>query len=237
MNVNEEIYYYKDSSDLRGLAKRSLRKNWTSALLVTAVATLFGPLIGPEAHWLLDLAGFLIGGALLLGSAHYFLKLHRDESAQFIDLFYGFKQLVSSFLTYLLFILFILLWTLLLIIPGIIASLRYAMTFYILNDEPDIKPLQAIKRSSEMMKGHKWDFFKLHLSFIGWYLLAIIGGLITIGLLPGVDLADPYWSSLITAVFILPVVTYSSAASAAFYINRKAMQQQEDASLHQAPIE
>ncbi|CAN7505207.1 DUF975 family protein [Paenibacillus sp. LjRoot153] len=130
-----------------------------------------------------------------------------------------------------------LLWTLLLIIPGIIASLRFAMTFYILNDEPDIKPLQAIKRSSEMMNGHKWDFFKLHLSFIGCYLLAIIGGFITIGLLPGIDMEDPYWSSVIIAVFLLPVVTYSSAASAAFYVNRKAMQQQEGTSLHQAQVE
>jgi uncharacterized membrane protein len=225
MNVNQENYYYKNSSDLREIARWSLRENWASALLVTAVATLFGTLKDPETHWLLDLASFLISGALLLGSVHYFLKLRRDESAQFTDLFYGFKQFVSSFLTYLLFILFILLWTLLLIIPGIIAALRYAMTFYILNDEPDIKPLQAIKRSSEMMRGHKWDFFKLHLSFIGWYLLAILGGLITIGLLPGVDMEDPYWSSVIIAVFMLPVVTYTSAASAAFYVNRKAMQQ------------
>jgi uncharacterized membrane protein len=237
MNFNQENYYSNNSSDLREIARGSLRKNWTSALLVTAVATLFGPLTGPEAHWLLDLVGFLTGGALLLGSVHYFLKLNRDEGAQFTDLFYGFKQFISSFLTYLLFILFILLWTLLLIIPGIIAGLRYAMTFYILNDEPELKPLQAIKRSSEMMRGYKWDFFKLQLSFIGWYLLTIIGGLITIGLLPGADMGDRYWSSVIIAVFILPVVTYSTATSAAFYVNRKAMQQQEDATLHQVSSE
>lgn len=225
MNVNQEDYNYKDSSDLRKVASWSLRESWPSALLVTAVTTLFGPLTGPEAHWLLDLLGFLIGGAFLLGSVHYFLKLNRDKNAQFSDLLYGFKQVVPSLLTYLLFILFVLLWTLLLIIPGIIASLRYAMAFYILNDEPDIKPLQALKRSSEMMKGHKWDFFKLQLSFIGWYLLAIIGGLITIGLLPAVDMLDSYWSGIIMAICLLPVVTYSSAASAAFYVNRKAMQQ------------
>jgi uncharacterized membrane protein len=81
MNVIQENYYYKDSSDLRQSARWSLRENWAAALLVTAVATLFGPLTGTEAHLLLDLAGFLIGGALLLGSVHYFLKLNRDKSA------------------------------------------------------------------------------------------------------------------------------------------------------------
>ncbi|MDR6551841.1 DUF975 family protein [Paenibacillus qinlingensis] len=225
MNVNHDNYYDKDSLAFKEMARRSLRENWPSALFVMAVTTLLGTLLGPNTHWIVDIALFLFSGALMLSSVHYFLRLHRNERAEISDLLYGFNQLISATLTYLLFLLFILLWTLLLIIPGIIAGLRYAMTFYILNDEPDIKPHQAIKRSSEMMNGQKWNFFKLQLSFFGWYLLGIIAGLITVAALPFVQMNDPYWSGLIIALFTLPVLTYTAAGSAAFYENLKAIQQ------------
>jgi uncharacterized membrane protein len=48
------------------------------------------------------------------------------------------------------------------------------MTFYILADEPNLRPQEAIQRSREMMRGHKWRLFMLYLSFIGWYLLALL---------------------------------------------------------------
>jgi uncharacterized membrane protein len=68
---------------------------------------------------------------------------------------------------------FIILWTLLLIIPGIIMSLAYSMTFYILADNPDINPIDAIRKSREMMYGYKWKIFCLNLRFIGWGFLCI----------------------------------------------------------------
>ena len=71
------------------------------------------------------------------------------------------------------------LWTLLLIIPGIVKSYEYRMIPYILGDEPDIPMDEAFRRSKEMMTGHKWHAFLLDLSFIGWILL----GVLTCGLL------------------------------------------------------
>ncbi len=65
------------------------------------------------------------------------------------------------------------LWALLLIIPGIIKSLAYAMTPYILVDNPELTASEAIHRSRMMMKGHKFDLFYLYLSFIGWFFLSI----------------------------------------------------------------
>lgn len=66
------------------------------------------------------------------------------------------------------------LWSLLFIIPGIIKSFSYAMTPYILVDNPELTASEAIHRSRMMMKGHKFDLFYLYLSFIGWFFLAIM---------------------------------------------------------------
>lgn len=75
---------------------------------------------------------------------------------------------------YLLKNIFIFLWTLLLVIPGIIKSLSYAMTNYILVDCPELSANQAINLSKDMMYGRKFDLFYLYLSFIGWFLLSIV---------------------------------------------------------------
>jgi uncharacterized membrane protein len=68
---------------------------------------------------------------------------------------------------------FISLWSLLLIIPGFIKFYAYALTPYILIDNPELSANQAIDLSQKMMKGHKFDMFILHLSFIGWIFLSI----------------------------------------------------------------
>ena len=70
--------------------------------------------------------------------------------------------------------LYVLLWTLLLIIPGIVAGYSYAMTPYILAENPDLTASEAISRSKEMMEGNRMDLFVLELTFIGWELLCIL---------------------------------------------------------------
>ena len=70
--------------------------------------------------------------------------------------------------------LFTFLWSLLLIIPGIIKGLGYSMAMYILAENPDMPALEALKKSQEMMDGHKMELFVLYLSFIGWFLLTAV---------------------------------------------------------------
>ncbi|MBO4897173.1 MAG: DUF975 family protein [Clostridia bacterium] len=70
--------------------------------------------------------------------------------------------------------LFIFLWSLLFIIPGIVKAYSYRLVPYILSDNPGINGEEALKKSSEMMKGNKWKTFKLDLSFIWWFLLSVI---------------------------------------------------------------
>lgn len=92
------------------------------------------------------------------------------------------------------------LWSLLLIVPGIIKVLSYAMTSYILVDRPELSANQAINLSKRMMRGHKFDLFYLYLSFIGWIFLCFL----TLG---------------IGLVWFLP---YAQTAEASFYEDVKA---------------
>ena len=62
-------------------------------------------------------------------------------------------------------------WSLLFVIPGIVKSFAYSMSYYILADNPELTAKEALNKSKEMMNGHKWDLFVLNLSFFWWYLL------------------------------------------------------------------
>lgn len=75
---------------------------------------------------------------------------------------------------YLLYFLLVMLWTILLIVPGIIMAMAYAMTPFILKEHPEYSVVKALEESRHMMSGHKWEYFVLQLSFIGWILLSIL---------------------------------------------------------------
>ncbi|MDR0785503.1 MAG: DUF975 family protein [Treponema sp.] len=116
----------------------------------------------------------VIGGPFYLGFAGYFLKRIRGEDICTKNIFDGFKRFSHSFVLMLLTYIFTFLWTLILIIPGIIKSLSYSMAFFILYDNPEMEPRQALKESCRMMKGYRGKLFCLELSFIGWLLLGIL---------------------------------------------------------------
>ena len=126
-----------------------------------------------------NLVEMLVSGAFMVGFAGFFLGIAQEGAAQLELLFVGFQRFWKSFGTYFFYTLFIILWTLLFIIPGIIATFRYAMAFFIIADDEDCGALEAIRRSKEMMKGNKWKFFCLHWRFFGWALLA---SLFTLGI-------------------------------------------------------
>ena len=122
----------------------------------------------------LEIVGLIISGPLSLGYTTLILLISRNQKPDFAILFGGFKRFGISFAAYLLRFIFIILWTLLLIIPGIIACLRYSQTFYILSEDENIGPLEAISKSKEMMVGNKWKLFCLYCRFIGWFILCIV---------------------------------------------------------------
>jgi len=143
----------------------------------------------------------LLFGPLNLGISSCFLKLIRDKSFNIEDLFDGFKSFIPALVLHLLSSLFILLWGLLLVIPGIIAYYRYSMSYYIMLDNPELGVMEVLNASKEMMIGYKAKLFGLHLSFIGWGILCIF----TIG------------------IGFLWLGPYMEASNASFYQSLKAL--------------
>jgi len=162
------------------------------------------------------LVSLLIGGAGKLGYAKYNLNLVDGREARFSDLFSQFDRILEGFLMNLLLSLYIFLWSLLFVIPGLIKSYSYAMTPYILSEHPEYGPNDAITASREIMNGNKFRLFCLHLSFIGWSLLCSVPSVIAaIGLVTGGYYLLPL--VLVTIVGNLFLSAYMEAAQAVFY--------------------
>ena len=110
--------------------------------------------------------------------------------------FYGNGRLWSCIGTGLLRGLYVMLWSLLFYIPGVIKSYSYSQTFYIKAENPNISPSRAIELSTVMMDGHKGQLFYLHLSFIGWFILSGI----TWNIL-GILYVIPYYSAALAFTY------------------------------------
>jgi uncharacterized membrane protein len=158
-----------ENRELRAAARSQLKGSWLPAVgfvlvyyILCGLASSF--VVGP----------FIVGGPLMFGFLGYFIRKARGERTEFENLFEGFKTFGPSLILYLLQIIFILLWSLLLIIPGIIKALSYSMSFFILRDNPGMSATDAINASKKMMKGCKGKLFFLGLSFIGWGILCCL---------------------------------------------------------------
>ncbi len=108
------------------------------------------------------------------GYSKYCLRLTRGEEAGYATLMDGFNMAAKVLLTNILMGVFIALWTMLFVIPGIIAIYQYSQAIYCLIDDPSIGPLEAIRRSKAMMRGQKFNLFALQMTFFGWYFLASV---------------------------------------------------------------
>jgi len=120
------------------------------------------------------LVGIIVGGAVNLGHSIFYIKLIRGEYVEFSTLFSRFQYFLKALGLNLLIGLLVFLWSLLFIIPGIIAAYRYSMAFYIMAENPEISILDALNESKLMMEGNKMNLFILNLSFIGWSLLCFL---------------------------------------------------------------
>lgn len=113
-----------------------------------------------------------------VGTARFFKSNLERSDTRFSTLGEGFGDYGHVFVTLLLRGLFILLWTFLLIVPGIMKAYSYRLVPYLVKDEPNLSPLETLRLSEELMRGNRWNAFVLDLSFIGWNIL----GVLTLGL-------------------------------------------------------
>lgn len=118
----------------------------------------------------IDVVSMVLG----VGMTLYALRVMRGVQAGVGDLFDGFAFFFKIVWLNFLMSVYVFLWSLLLFVPGIIASYRYAMAIYLLLDHPDWRVTECIRESKRLMKGHKWELFGLDLSFFGWYLLTVV---------------------------------------------------------------
>ncbi|MBQ4649368.1 MAG: DUF975 family protein [Firmicutes bacterium] len=161
---------------------------------------------------------FIIGGPLEFGLTMYLLAFFRAKQTDNTLLFEGFSNFGKSFLLMLLITVKVFLWSLLFIIPGIIASYKYSQAFYVMIDNPQLTPGQCIKESCRIMNGNKATLFILELTFIGWSLLASIPAAV----FTTVEANGVYTlTSAITAIILgIPAVivdAYILTANTAFY--------------------
>ena len=159
----------KDNSELRSDAREQLDGNWGGAI----ISCLIYSIISNAASGMAGIGALILGGPLELGLATYFLQLKRQKKAQLEVLFQGFKNFESALILYIARMIFIVLWSLLLIIPGIVAAFKFSMAVYILHDNPELSGMDALNRSKEMMDGQKGKLFGLYFSFIGWAILCV----------------------------------------------------------------
>ena len=209
-------------SEIRRIARDNLQGNYWQSVAVAFVAAIFGALVTsssinidfdaellqqlpPYVKKILIIAGgaagtlslvqLILGGTVQLGYTNYLLKQYNHATLDIKDLFSQFDRFKEGFLQHLLRSLYTLLWTLLFIIPGIIKSLSYSMTPFIMAENPDMTASEAIKASQKLMDGHKGDLFMLGLTFIGWNLLCIL----TAGI--GCFFLNPYMNAAYAAFY------------------------------------
>ncbi|MBQ9748911.1 MAG: DUF975 family protein [Clostridia bacterium] len=183
-------------SQLKQNAKAMLKGNWGLAI---GIVLLNAVLVGVVGNIVPGIGALILTGPLTFGLTLAFLTLARTGKMYFEHLFKGFENFGTTCIAGILQNVFIALWTLLLVIPGIVKSYSYALTYYLINDNPNLSANDAITESRKMMDGHKLDLFVLDLSFIGWYFL----------------------SAFTFGILLIYVVPYHHAAKASFYEDLK----------------
>jgi len=147
----------------------------------------------------------LLHPILNTGFKRFCLKISRNKKAGLSDIFYCLLCIRKVILIFIISSALVLLWSLLLIIPGIVAGYRYKQAYYIFLDDPGKGVLQCITESKFLMYGKKLDLFTIDISFIGWYI--VLAAL----------LLSPY--PFIIPVIMLWLSPYIGLTRAAFYEN------------------
>ena len=202
----------RNAAEFRRMAREALKGRWGLAVLASLIAALLGGTASDIVTSVMDTynaqqgvnftvplisfaVSLFIGSVVTIGYAWFNLELIDGGEPSISSLFAYFSCWKTAVAAQLLATLYIFLWTLLLIIPGIVASFSYAMVHYVLADDPDLTAREALARSKKIMEGNRFRLFCLVFSFIGWDILCIF----TLG------------------IGYLWLIPYQEAAIAAFY--------------------
>jgi len=212
-------------ADLKQRAKDSLKGSYWQAFLVSIILIIANPALGGGGSYggnnfsngedvnyelilIIAIVTILIGLAFLcfriflgfhleVGVRKYFIKAS-ERNIDLDHLGYSFreKRYVNILKTMLLMTVYLMLWLLLFVIPGIVKSYAYAFVPYILADNPNLSPNEAITLSRKMTDGHKFNMFVLDLSFLGWKLLGLLACCV------GILFVNPYYNATFTELYL-----------------------------------
>lgn len=193
-------------SELKRKAKEQLKGKWLLAILVFICYSAIYQLInvkltnstnGSGIGIALNIVGLLVYGSIQVGMSRFTLKLAaKDPTTQFNDLFSGFDVFIKALIMNAIMAICVSIGTFLFIIPGIIVGIMFSQSNYILAENPEKSSIECIKKSAEIMKGYKMNFFILQLSFIGWLILCIL----TLGI--GLLWYVPYYQMTMTNFYL-----------------------------------
>ncbi len=195
MDANYSINYLCRRDARKNLGGNVFSRNWLfGALVMFIVGIIPGISSGIESYTevltkqqlavppyfltmslVVSLAGILLTGALSSGVANMFLQQNRTQGyLEADDALFGFKHYIDSLALHIISSIIIALWTLLLIVPGIVKSYSYAMIWYVKADHKHYSWRDCMDESKEIMYGHRFELFVLQLSFIGWYIVGLL---------------------------------------------------------------
>ncbi len=171
----QSISTYKDR------ALENLKGNWGTAAIVTLVYFiiyeginwLVGSFLSTESGAIFQLVWMAACLPLMWSYMALFLDFSRGGNLEVGKLFAGYSDFGRVFVAYFLYMLAVIIGCIFFLVPGIILALMFSQFIFIQKDDPTIGAVDSLKKSAEMMKGHKWELFCLGLSFIGWIILTI----------------------------------------------------------------
>ncbi|MBK5253078.1 MAG: DUF975 family protein [Peptostreptococcaceae bacterium] len=232
-------YLVKDSaSEIRGMSRFILKNKWVAVVIGVLIyqimltlipdilatlfptASYFNEIVGEttQTSMVSGLYNILMLGALTYGFRMYILAILREGAIHYDNLFEGFSHYLKAFGLTLVTGMFIFLWSLLFIVPGIIAYYRYSQAYFILVDDPSKGILQCINESKIMMVGNKAHLFGVYISFLGWYLLGFLPAFIAAMFMTGTS--EVTYTIIFNICLIIPmsiVSTYFSTAETIYY--------------------
>ncbi len=155
---------------------------------------------------ILLLAVSVMSSVIGAGFQYYSLLVSRRQKAGVGEIFDVFGMFFKVFGLLFMMGLFVMLWSLLFVIPGIVANYRYSMAIYILMDDPNKGIMQCIRESKAMTNGYKWDLFVLNLSFIGWAILVNVPTMFA-----GISVLVATIGSILISAYVTPYMQISYA--------------------------
>ncbi|MGL5256794.1 MAG: DUF975 family protein [Proteocatella sp.] len=160
--------------ELKTLAKAQINGSLVTLIFCSIIIAIINKVLISTTMIVGPIISMIIAPAFLLGMSNIYINLTNGIKPKIDDVFSGFKNFFKAWALSFLMGFFILLWTLLLIIPGIEKIFAYSMSFYILSENPDIPIKKALNESERLMEGHKIEFLILQLSFFWWIVLTLV---------------------------------------------------------------